>query len=106
MGFPVFDFRASSEIEDAAIGEDLRKISFDGAHLPQYWLNGDDLNIVLYRERDTNVFGSVEIVIMTKAAGDDIAYDGTYTYSAQDSGGNNGQGTTVTYTGKISCGVE
>jgi hypothetical protein len=106
MGFPVFDFRASSEIDDATIGEDLRKIAFDGAHLPQYWSHGDDLNMVLYRERDTETFGSVEITILTKAAGDDIEYNGTYTYTAYDGGSNHGQGSTVTHTGKISCGVE
>ena len=106
MGFPVFNFRASAEIEDAAIGEDLRKITFEGAHLPQYWSYGDDLNMVLYRERDTEIFGSVEIAILTKAAGDDIAYNGTYTYTAHGGGGNNGQGSMVTHTGKISCGVE
>jgi hypothetical protein len=106
MGFPVFDFRASSEVDDATIGEDLRKIAFDGAHLPQYWSHGEDLNMVLYRERDTEVFGSVEITILTKAAGDDIEYNGTYSYTAHDAGGNNGQGSTVTFTGKISCGVE
>ena len=77
MGFPVFNFRASSELDDAAIGEDLRKIAFERAHLPQYWYHGEDLNMVLYRERDTNVFGSVEITILTKAVGDDIEYNGT-----------------------------
>jgi hypothetical protein len=62
--------------------------------------------MVLYRERDTEIFGSVEITILTKAAGDDIEYNGTYSYTAYDAGGNNGQGSTVTHTGKISCGVE
>ena len=106
MGFPVFNFRASSEVDDAAIGEDLRKVAFEGAHLPQYWYQGEDLNMVLYRERDTNVFGSVEITILTKAAGDDIEYNGTYSFTAYDAGGDNGQGSTVTHTGKISCGTE
>src|SRR5918995_1424159 len=47
MGFPVFDFRASSEVDDATIGDDLRKTTFEGAHLPQYWFHGEDLNMVL-----------------------------------------------------------
>jgi hypothetical protein len=106
MGFPVFDFRASSEVDDATVGDDLRKISFEGAHLPQYWFHGENLNMVLYRERDTEIFGSVEITILTKAAGDDIEHKGTYSFTAYDAGGNNGQGSTVTHTGKISCGVE
>ena len=106
MGFPVFNFRASSEVDDAAIGEDLRKVAFERAHLPQYWYHGEDLNMVLYRERDTDVFGSVEITILTKAVGDDIEYNGTYSFTVYDAGGNNGQGSTVTHTGKISCGTE
>jgi hypothetical protein len=106
MGFPVFDFRASSEVDDATIGDDLRKTTFDGGNLPQYWSHGENLNMVLYRERDTEIFGSVEITILTKAAGDDIEYNGIYSFTAYDAGGNNGQGSTVTHTGKISCGVE
>ncbi|MBA3448135.1 MAG: hypothetical protein H0T56_11100 [Pseudaminobacter sp.] len=106
MGFPVFDFRASSEVDDATIGEDLRKISFEGAHLPQYWSHGEDLNMVLYRGRDTEIFGSVEITLLTKAAGDDMACNGAYTYTAYDGGGKNGQGSTITHTGEISCDVE
>ncbi len=106
MGFPVFDLRASSEIDDATIGKDLRKISFEGAHLPQYWFHGENLNMMLYRERDTEIFGSVEITILTKAGGDDIEYNGIYSFTAYDAGGNNGQGSTVTHTGEISCGVE
>ncbi|NGO52870.1 hypothetical protein [Allomesorhizobium camelthorni] len=106
MGFPVFDFRASSEVDNATIGDDLRKTTFDGGNLPQYWSHGENLNMVLYRERDTDIFGSVEIIILTMAAGDDIEYSGTYSFTAYDAGGNNGQGSTVTHTGKISCGVE
>jgi len=105
MGFPVFDFRASAEIDDNSVAEDLRKREFTGANLPQYWWNGDDLNMVLYYERDGDIFGSVEIMILTKASGDGIEYKGTYSYTADDAG-TDGKGNRVTHTGDISCGIE
>ena len=103
MGFPVFNFRASAEVDDQSIGADLRKITFDGGNLPQYWSEDDELKMVLYRERDGGTFGSVQIIVRTKMADDAAEYQGTYSYVAQDAGG---QGSSLELSGEISCGME
>ena len=54
MGSPVFDLRGEIEILDRPVAEDLRKVSFDDAHLAQYWLDGEELRLIVYREREAD----------------------------------------------------
>jgi hypothetical protein len=107
MGGPLFQFEGRLYIADESIAEDLRQTTFEMPHVAQYWLDAEDLRLVLYRERQGDApHGYVELIVKTKAAGDDIEYNGTYSFTAYDAGGNNGQGSIVTHTGKISCGAE
>jgi hypothetical protein len=108
MGDPVFDFRASAEISDNSVAEDLRKTDFEGAHLPQYWMDGQDLRLVLYREREGDMpHGYIQITIRAQASGDEGTFAGSYELTAFDmTGATDGEGKTVDLEGSISCFVE
>ena len=104
MGSPVFNFRASVDIADLSVAEDLRKLEFGDEHLAQYWLDGEELKMVIYRERTGEApHGYVEIVMRT-AAGEEGSYEGSYTLNAFDM--TDGEGKTVTFDGTVSCFVE
>lgn len=103
MGGPVFSLTASVVIDDPKIAEDLRSSSFAKEQLAQYWLDGEDLRFLLYRERQGDgEFGSVEVEIRTKAAGDEGSYAGTYLIKVFDGG----SGEPVSFEGRIACSGE
>jgi len=107
MGGPVFNFRGTLEVLDEAVAGDFRRISFDQAHLPQYWLDGDELRLLLYREREGDKpHGYVHFVIETKSV-DEGSYEGTYGLTVFDTTGDTtGEGKTVAHEGAVSCMVE
>jgi hypothetical protein len=111
MGGPLFSLEGTLEIADKAIAADLGKTSFAREHVAQYWLDGEDLRLLLYREREGDKpHGYVELTIETKArAGDDGEgfYDGRYTLSVFDmTEENGGEGVTVTRAGDVACSAE
>ncbi|MFI0847841.1 hypothetical protein [Mesorhizobium sp. IMUNJ 23232] len=107
MGSPVFNFRGSVVISEKSVAEDLRTTAFTGEHLAQYWLDGEELRLVLYREREGDKpHGYVEITVLTKSHGDEGGYAGTYDLTAYDGTGDDPEGKTVKLEGKIGCFVE
>lgn len=107
MGSPVFDFRGEIEILDNAVAQDLRKMSFDKAHLAQYWLDGEELRLIVYREREADKpHGYVEVMVKTKS-GDEGDYIGQYAVTVYDmDGATGGEGKTFNYSGRATCLVE
>jgi hypothetical protein len=110
MGGPVFSFQGDVEILDQTVAEDLRKLSFERSHLAQYWLDGEELRLLLYRERDGDkAHGFVELTIRTKVKGeaDEGVYDGTYELQVFDTGdSSSAEGKTQSFPGTVSCFVE
>ena len=107
MGSPVFNFRGSVVISEKSVAEDLRTTAFADEHLAQYWLDGEDLRLVIYREREGDKpHGYVEITVLTKAEGDEGGYAGTYELTVFDGTGDDPEGKTVKLDGKIGCFVE
>jgi hypothetical protein len=110
MGSPTFNFRGDLEILDQSVAEDLRKVSFEDRHLAQYWLDDEELRLLVFREREGEAaYGSVELTIRTKARGEDDtgSYEGTYEIEVYDLGqGGSGEGRTLTLTGEVSCFAE
>lgn len=108
MGGPLFSFDGQVDIKDKAVAEDLRKMNFALDHVAQYWFDGDELRLDIYRERDADkVHGYVELVIRTKVKGDEGDYQGTYelmTYDVVQEGG--GDARESKYTGKVGCFAE
>ncbi|MBX3570373.1 MAG: hypothetical protein KF914_20090 [Rhizobiaceae bacterium] len=108
MGGPVFNFRGSSEFVSEKVEADLGKQGYTDEHLAQYWLDGEELRLLLYRERDGDKpHGYVEITIRTKQIDDEGTYAGSYELSAFDTTGTDGgEARTFEVKGEISCFVE
>lgn len=108
MGGPLFSLEGVVEIADKAIAADLAKTAFSREHVAQYWLDGEDLRLVLYREREGDKpHGYVQLTIATKTRpGDDGEgfYDGRYALSVFDTTDNNG--VTIEREGAVSCSAE
>ncbi|SFN65681.1 hypothetical protein SAMN03159463_00245 [Mesorhizobium sp. NFR06] len=107
MGGPTFNFRGDLEIEARPVGDGLRKTVFEGPNLTQYWLDGKELRLNIYREYEAaNAFNSVELTILTKASDEGI-YDGQYTLAIYDNAADTDKdGKPAELTGKVSCGAE
>lgn len=107
MGSPVFSLQGAIELRDNAVAEDLRKVGFERGHLAQYWLDGSELRLVLYREREGDrPHGYAELTMKT-VAGEAGTFAGDYALEVFDmTGATGGEGKTATFEGKVSCSVE
>ncbi|MER9295977.1 hypothetical protein NKI38_05680 [Mesorhizobium sp. M0621] len=107
MGGPTFNFRGDLEIKARPVGDHLRKTVFEGSNLTQYWLDGKELRLNIYREHQlADTYNYVELTILTKTT-DEGVYDGQYTLAVYDkSADTDKDGKTVELTGKVSCGAE
>ena len=111
MGAALFSFEGRLEITGKDIAADLGRTEFARDHVAQYWLDGEDLRLLVYREREGDKpHGYVELTIVTKVRpGDDGEgmYDGDYTLTVfdmtEESGGG---GVTVNREGQVECFVE
>jgi hypothetical protein len=110
MGGPLFSFEGTVHIADTSVAADLAKTEFAREHVAQYWLDGEDLRLLLYREREADKpHGYVEVTIETNARpGDDGEgyYDGTYSLTVFDGVDDNSEGVTVERSGEIVCSAE
>jgi hypothetical protein len=109
MGGPLFSFEGTLELADKAIAGDLARTAFTREHVAQYWLDGEDLRLLLYREREGDKpHGYVELTIVTEARGEEGegAYEGRYTLTVFDTTQENGGGVTVTREGDVVCSAE
>ena len=105
MGGPLFGFNGTVTIKDAAVAEDLRTTRFDLVHVPQYWIDGKELRLLLYRERDADKpHGYVMVEIRTENPGepDEGMYEGTFSVSTFDGTGD-GDPKMFDVEGKIEC---
>lgn len=107
MGGPTFNFRGDLEIKARPAGDSLRKTVFEDSNLTQYWLDGQELRLNIYREHEVaQKFNSVELTILTKTS-DEGVYDGQYTLAVYDAAADTEQdGKPVEVTGKVFCGAE
>lgn len=111
MGSPLFSFQGTVRIADPKVATDLAGTEFAQEHVAQYWLDGEDLRLRLYREREGGLpHGYVELGIETKAApGDDGEglYEGLFVLTVFDGvDDDNHEGVTVRREGQVSCFVE
>ncbi|TGQ51392.1 hypothetical protein EN836_24715 [Mesorhizobium sp. M1C.F.Ca.ET.193.01.1.1] len=104
LGGPTFNFRGDLEIKARKAGDSLRKTVFEDQNLAQYWLDGEELRLLVYREHEAaDSYRSVELTILTKAR-DESTYDGRYTLSVYDGSGAGSE--PVEFKGDVSCGAE
>ncbi|WP_136616387.1 MULTISPECIES: hypothetical protein [Mesorhizobium] len=107
MGGPTFNFRGDLEIKARPVGDHLRKTVFEDSNLTQYWLDGKELRLNIYHERQlADAYNYVELTILTKAS-DEGVYDGQYTLAVYDNAADTDKdGKPAELTGKVSCGAE
>jgi hypothetical protein len=107
MGGPTFNFRGDVEILGRPVGDDLRKTVFEDSNLTQYWLDGKELRLLVYREHEVaNTYSSVELTIVTKAS-EEGTYDGRYSLAMYEgTADTGGDGMPAALIGKVSCGAE
>lgn len=111
MGGPLFSFEGEVTIAADDIAADLGKTAFAREHVAQYWLDGEDLRLLLYREREGDKpHGYIELTIETKARGGDDGegfYDGRYEFTVFDmTNENGGEGVMVKREGDVVCSAE
>lgn len=98
MGSPVFQLGGQVEIADPRAPADLAKSAFALENLAQYWLDGDELRLLLYRENAAT--DAIELEIRTRSS-DEGEYEGDYRIQLfrvdQDA---------VELSGGISCAVD
>ncbi|WP_196257880.1 hypothetical protein [Pelagibacterium limicola] len=108
MGGPLFAFAGELAIADQRLSPAAREARFEQEHVAQYWLDGETLRLVLYREAEGDVpYFSVQVVVRTMVdeSGEDYLGDfSVAAYQAGDSQG--GEAQLFEFTGPISCFVE
>lgn len=107
MGGPVFNFRGELEILNSGVAEDLRRTAFEPQNLPQYWLDGKELRLLVYRERpNEKPHGYVELTILTTNKEEGL-YEGRYEVKVFDTADESkAEPQSYAAEGAVSCFVE
>jgi len=111
MGGGLFSFAGEITIAVDGMAAELANTKFAREHVAQYWLDGEDLRLLLYREREGDKpHGYVELTIRTKARGGDDGegtYEGRYELTVYDmTNETDGEGVTVAREGEVVCSAE
>jgi hypothetical protein len=79
LGEQVPQFSGEIELLMKGVPEDFRKLALSLEHLTQRWLYGREVKLRLYREREGEPHGSVELVVETRRTPkDETEYRGRY----------------------------
>ncbi|MGB3387439.1 MAG: hypothetical protein WBA88_05595 [Pseudaminobacter sp.] len=107
MGSAVFSLQGKLELHDDGLADDLRRTEFERAHLAQYWLDGSELRLLLYREREgAGPHGYAELTLKAVAS-EGGSYSGDYVVDLFDmTDAANSEGKTARFEGRVSCSVE
>lgn len=105
LGEPIVSLRGELKLKDRAASDLFGVTEFDGTHVAQYWLEGTDLRLLVYRDLDAKTaHGSAELTIKTQAIDDEGGFEGRYRLSVfYKLDGDAGDGHTIERDGKIGC---
>jgi hypothetical protein len=85
---------------------DFRKLHLKGDAITQHWIDDKDFKLRLYTERETGLFGSVELLILAKRV-DEGEYAGRYDLRVEHmQSEKDSEAKTIKARGKIKCSVE
>jgi hypothetical protein len=107
LGDDVFSFKGTLEILSANAPQDFRKAEFGKGNLTQRWLDSRNLKLRIYRERDGEPHGYVDIVIEAwpKKDSEDLEFRGGYLLTIFDVPKAGADGRTTTLKGRINCSL-
>lgn len=111
VGDDFFSFKGELEILSPGASKDFRKVEFVKENLTQRWLDNRNLKLKIYRERQGEPHGYVDVVIEAwpKKDSDDIEFRGGYVLtifdmSVKDMGvKKDGEGKTTILKGRVTC---
>jgi hypothetical protein len=104
-GSGFFSFKGELEVLAPGVPKDFRNLEFSKEHLTQQWLDNRNLKLHVYRERDGEPHGSVDLVIEAwpKKDAEDLEFRGGYTLTIFDVPKGNGEGKTTVLKGRVTC---
>lgn len=107
-GSGIFSFKGELNILAPGAPADFRKLEFGKEHLTQQWLDNRNLKLRIYRERDGEPHGYVDIVIEAwpKKGAEDLEFRGGYTLTIFDMPKGGGSGKNTVLKGRITCSGE
>lgn len=108
VGSGFFSFKGQLDILAPGAPKDFRNIEFEKEHLTQQWLDNRNLKLHVYRERDGEPHGYVDLVIEAwpRKDSEDIEFRGGYTLTIFDVPKNGGDGKTTVLKGRVTCSAE
>ncbi len=107
-GSAFFSFKGRLKILAPNVPKDFRNMEFAREHLTQQWLDNRNLKLQVYRERDGEPHGYVDIVIEAwpRKDSDDIEFRGGYVLTIFDVPKAGGDGKTTLLKGRVTCSAE
>lgn len=103
---PLIQVEAEISTTLQGVSADLGNTMFGTEHNSQYWLDGETLNVLFYRERaGDGPFGATTLVIKTtRGKGDEEGtYSGSYDIEGYEVPASGGEAIIVHQTGAIDC---
>jgi hypothetical protein len=105
MGGAIFSFEGAVDVTDERVAPDLAATEYEREHVAQYWLDGEEMRLLLYREREgEEPHGYAQLTIVAQADGEG-GYGGTYVLEFYDMQRGD-DGSPVAFEGAVDCGAE
>lgn len=105
MGDTFFSFKGELDILTPTAPKDFRKLGLGRDNLTHHWLDHRNLKLRIYREREGEPHGSIELVIEAwpRKDADDFEFRGGYTLTMFDIPKAGAEGKTTVLKGRVSC---
>lgn len=98
----VFDLEGKVELKGTNASGEWANTAFSRNDLAQFWFDGSELRLLLYKENTGEPFSDLTVEIRASSGDDEDGYDGRYSlrvYRADDAG-------TVELEGEVSCSAD
>jgi hypothetical protein len=108
MGSPILNLQAHAKPKIKGTPNDFMELDLK-TYLVHSWIDHPDFRLLFYFEREGETpHGTFELIIVTKAADDDISYDGDYrlTIFYTEAPADPVEGAYLKATGKVHCEIE
>lgn len=105
FGEPIVSLRGEIKLKDKAALEHFGTIEFNRNQVSQYWLEGSDLRLYIYRDLEVkSVSGSLDLVIKTLSVDDEGGFEGRYRLEVSYRGdADTGESQKIEKEGPITC---